>query len=136
MNQSVHYRERPDWRSFYRAYAAGGLLFLLLAQAGNAGAGLVVLLLTAAYAAIGRQRREYSITDDAVIVREGLLSRNVREIRIRHIRGLTVLQNPLERLLGVGTLVAVTASESEASVVLRGIRDPGAVKDLLSKRIG
>jgi len=132
---AVIYRERPDWLAYYRAYLLGAVFFLLSANTGNAGGGFVILLVIAGYAALARQRSEFLIEEDKIVIREGLIARNSNEIRIKHIRALSVRQNVLERLLGIGTLAAVTASHGESTAIFKGIRDPEAVKELVSKRL-
>ncbi len=50
-------------------------------------------------------------------------------MRLRHIRTTMVRQNIVERLLGIGTLITISAAEGEAAVVFKGIRDPQRVKE-------
>ena len=50
-------------------------------------------------------------------------------MKIKHIRSMNVRQNPVERLLGIGTLITISAAEGEAAVVFKGIRNPHGVKE-------
>jgi uncharacterized membrane protein YdbT with pleckstrin-like domain len=58
-----------------------------------------------------------------------LIARNTNEMKIKHIRSMNVRQNPLERLLGIGTLITISAAEGEAAVVFKGIKYPHGVKE-------
>lgn len=42
-----------------------------------------------------------------------------------------VRQNIVERLLGIGTLITISAAEGEAAVVFKGIRDPQGIKEII-----
>ena len=59
-------------------------------------------------AAISRYRYLFTVTEDRVISREGLIARNTTEMRVKHIRSMMVRQGLLERLLGIGTLISVS----------------------------
>ncbi len=50
-------------------------------------------------------------------------------MRLRHIRTTMVRQNIVERLLGIGTLITISAAEGEAAVFFKGIRDPQGIKE-------
>jgi len=58
-----------------------------------------------------------------------LIARNTNEIQLRHIRAINVRQGIVERILGIGTVIFISAAEGEAAVVFKGIRDPLGVKE-------
>lgn len=60
------------------------------------------LLFVIGVVAILRLRYKFTITNDRVIMRVGLIARNTNEILLRHIRAINVRQGIIERLLGVG----------------------------------
>ncbi len=84
-------------------------------------------------AAILRLRHLFTITNDRIITREGLIARNTNEMKVRHIRSMHVRQGAVERLLGLGTLTMISAADGEAAVVFKGIRDPQTVKEMIRK---
>ncbi len=73
----------------------------------------------------------FTITNRRVMQKVGLIARNTNEMKIRHIRSMHVKQNPIERILGIGTLTTVSAADGEAAVVFKGIHDPQGVKERL-----
>jgi len=58
-----------------------------------------------------------------------LIARNTNEIQLRHIRAINVRQGIVERILGIGTVIFISAAEGESAVVFKGIRDPLGVKE-------
>lgn len=61
----------------------------------------------------------YELADDELIVRTGLLFRNVRHIRYARIHNIETAQGPLHRLLGVTDVRIETAGASEQEARLR-----------------
>ena len=129
LTESTIYRLHPDWLYF------GGLIFIacialiVTLQAGSVDAGFFVLAVTALLISFARYRRLYTVTDQRLIMRIGLIARNTNEMEIRHIRGINVRQNVIERLLGIGTLEIISAADGGAEVIFGGVRDPFGLKD-------
>jgi len=105
------------------------VLFGFSIKSGELGRGIFVLLLIVGLAAIFRFRYQFAVTDDRIITRVGLVARNTNEMKLRHIRSMNVRQNPIERLLGIGTLITMSAANGEAAVVFKGIKNPHGVKE-------
>lgn len=61
----------------------------------------------------------YELADDELIIRTGLLFRNVRHIRYTRVHNVETVQNPLHRLLGVAEVRVETAGASEQEAKLR-----------------
>ncbi len=122
--EKIVYRERPSWLNYYLLYLIGIVLFILFNNADNTAGGIFVLLFIIGLSAIFRFRYLFTVTEDRIIAQVGLIARNTTEMRIRHIRTTMVRQNIVERLLGIGTLITISAAEGEAAVVFKGIRDP------------
>ncbi len=80
-------------------------------------------------AALFRFRYLFTVTEDRIVSRVGLIARNTNEMRLKHIRSMMAKQNPVERVLGIGTLITISAAEGEAAVVFKGIKDPQGVKE-------
>lgn len=45
---------------------------------------------------------------------------------------MRVQQNPVERLLGIGTVTIMSAADGGSAVVFKGIRDPQRIKEMLN----
>ena len=68
----------------------------------------------------------------------GLLSTNLKTSRLlyKHVRGVEIEQSILDRILNIGDIhVGSDNARSTAEIVLRGIRNPERIKDLLLKRV-
>jgi uncharacterized membrane protein YdbT with pleckstrin-like domain len=134
-NETTIYQKRPSWLYYYFLYFIGILLFAFVNKTENIWGGIFAILVNVALAAIFRLRYLFTVTDDRVIQRVGLIARNTNEMKIRHIRSMHVKQNPIERILGIGTLTTVSAADGEAAVVFKGIHDPQMVKETIYKMI-
>lgn len=119
--------------NYYRLYFIGLLLFITSLLAGKAAGGLLVLLFIAGLSALFRLRYEFILTEDRIISRVGLIARNTNEMKLRHIRSILLRQNLLERLLGIGTLIMISAADEISQVPFSGINNPLAVKETINR---
>jgi uncharacterized membrane protein YdbT with pleckstrin-like domain len=123
------YQQHPDWLYFSGLFLVAGGALIVALRAGSLMVGFVAIVSLILLASYGRYRRLYTVTDQRVIMRTGLIARNTNEMDIRHIRGINVRQNATERLLGIGSLEIISAADGGAEVIFNGIRDPFGVKD-------
>lgn len=63
----------------------------------------------------------YTLTDDHLVVREGILVKNVRHVPYARVQNLDTLQGPLHRLLGVVEVRLETAAGKEPEAVFQVI---------------
>ena len=127
--EKIIYKGRPSWLYYFYLYVIVIILFAVLNELGNTLKGIILLLVTFLIIAILRYRHQFTISNNWIIMRVGLIARNTNEMKIRHIRSMKVRQNPLERILGIGTLIAISAADGESAVTFKGIRDPHGVKE-------
>lgn len=98
----------------------GGLLLLLLVPAGAGAAAAVVLAGVAAVAAwvwLLWVVATVTVTDERVIIREGVLIRKTKLIPLDRIQDVSTRQNLFGQLLGYGTLEIDTAGRIENEVI-------------------
>lgn len=72
-----------------------------------------------------------TVTHRRVILRRGIVSRSLSEVRIRDIRAITVHQGILERIVGVGRIGISSAGQSDVEILIEGIPGPHAVADTI-----
>lgn len=132
-SETIIYQGRPSWLNYLLLYFIGILFLIFSYTDGRILTGLFVFFVFVGLAALLRLRYQFTITNDRILVREGLIGRNTNEMKIRHIRSMHVKQNPIERVLGIGTLTTISAADGEAAVVFKGIRKPQDVKETLFK---
>jgi uncharacterized membrane protein YdbT with pleckstrin-like domain len=148
--ETMSYLARPAWVNqwwqigiiflmpvvFILAYAKGGRYF----SPENLRVVYVVIVAVFVYLiAVVTYRRYswvYSIDNEIIESREGLIARKVKSIRIQDLRNLIVTQTLMQRLLGVGDVGFSSAGESGIEVVFRGIDDPLQVKALAQRLQG
>lgn len=70
---------------------------------------------------------KYEIFDDVVVATFGIVSRRSTQVRVADIRGMSVQQSIMERILGVGHVTIGTAATGDAEIVMRGVRDPSGI---------
>jgi hypothetical protein len=133
--ERILWEEYPSWGQFSWLYLFSlwtGLRGLILIQAGISGwemwmvgagmlLGLVVVL---------RYWAKYLLTTKRVLVRNGYSGKDMASVDFEMINAVEVLQGPVARFLGIGTLV-VRCQDSDRSLRFRGIRDPEVLETKL-----
>ncbi|MEM4781228.1 MAG: PH domain-containing protein [Halalkalicoccus sp.] len=127
------------------AYAGGYLLGALLVVVGAVGAlamesygivGVAAALVGLGLLALTHLRRistGYVITSAEVYHKEGLVSRDVTQIRYERIQNTSFSQSVPERLLSYGDVIITSAGTGEVEIVLRSVPEPARLKRLLSE---
>ncbi|MDH5428929.1 MAG: PH domain-containing protein [Nitrospirota bacterium] len=125
----------PSWGQFSWLYflslwtASRGIIFVYADVPGweiwGVGAGLLL-----GVAAILRYWAKYFISTQQVIIRNGYSGKTIRSARHDMIHGLEVMQGPLSKMLGIGTVV-IQCQESIGTLRFRGIKDPEIVETKL-----
>ncbi len=128
-DEKIIYQGRPSWLNYIGFYLVGLVLLIFSFSAQNISAGLLLLLLCVGGAAISRYRYQFTVTNNSVIMRVGLIARDTNEMQLRHIRAINVRQGIVERILNIGTVIMISAAEGEAAVVFKGISDPYGVRE-------
>jgi uncharacterized membrane protein YdbT with pleckstrin-like domain len=73
----------------------------------------------------------YTITNQRVIVESGMLTKSLSEIDLRYIDDTRFFQSVTHRLLGIGDVTIVSSDKQLPTLVLRGVRDPRGVRELI-----
>ncbi|MCP4096759.1 MAG: PH domain-containing protein [Planctomycetaceae bacterium] len=95
---------------FYGATEGQGFLLIFSA---------VLVIPTLLHSILGYFTLRYCISDNQLIVREGILNRNIRTVPLARIQNIDSVQNPLHRLLKVAEVKIETASGTKPEAVLR-----------------
>ncbi|MBP1728006.1 MAG: hypothetical protein H6Q56_379, partial [Deltaproteobacteria bacterium] len=86
-----------------------------------------VIMFAAIY--IARHSNHFTVTNQRIICRSGILSKRSVEIDIRDIRTINVTQSMGQRLLRIGDLELSTASGPVKEAVLINIKNPDLLKE-------
>jgi hypothetical protein len=77
----------------------------------------------------------YTITSQRIMVKTGLIGKNVEEIELLRVRDLSVTQSIMDRMLGIGSLTVFSDDASAPQLLFRKIHDAQTVKDVLRKAV-
>jgi uncharacterized membrane protein YdbT with pleckstrin-like domain len=133
--EHIIFEGHPSWRAILSFYLKG-LVIALLAGAigllvGSTGLGIAIAVgLFAVAVVVGFIRRiatTYSITNQRLRIRRGIISRNVQETRVDRIQNVNTEQGVLERMLLVGTVDYDTAGTDDADFSFVGVGQPEKV---------
>jgi len=139
--EHVIFDGHPSWRgtlSFYvrgllGALAGAGIAALVTAigSSFSLATTIVVFVVLAALVILAgfvyRMTTTYTITNQRLTIRSGLLSRHVQQTRVERVQNVNTNQTLLDRLLRVGKVDFDTAGTDDADFTFRGVANPGAV---------
>lgn len=125
----------PSWGQFSWLYffslwtGLRGLIFVRAELPGweiwVAGAGMLLGLVV-----VLRYWAKYILTSKRVLLRNGYSGKDMASVDFGMIKAVEVMQGPVARILGIGTLV-VRFQDSNRSVRFRGIKDPEVLESKL-----
>jgi uncharacterized membrane protein YdbT with pleckstrin-like domain len=73
----------------------------------------------------------YRVTNQRVLVEQGIFSKTVDEIDLRYVEDSTFNQNLVERILGIGSVTLMSSDKNTPRYVLRSIKDPRGVREMI-----
>lgn len=73
----------------------------------------------------------YRVTNQRVLVEQGVFSKTVDEIDLRYVEDSTFTQSLVERILGIGSVTLISSDKNTPRYVLRSIRDPRGVREMI-----
>ena len=73
----------------------------------------------------------YRVTNQRVLVEQGVFSKTVDEIDLRYVDDSTFSQSLAERILGIGSVTLMSSDTNTPRYVLRSIRDPRGVREMI-----
>ena len=77
----------------------------------------------------------YQLLEEKLLIDIGLIFKRQEEVRLYRIMDITLRQNILQRIFGVGTIHCSSADQSTPDFDIKDIKKPYEVKEMLS-RIG
>jgi membrane protein YdbS with pleckstrin-like domain len=73
----------------------------------------------------------YTVTNQRVMIETGLTTKKVADIDLRYIDETQFNQSFVNRMLGIGNVTIVSSDKTLPTYVLRGVRDPRGVRELI-----
>ena len=77
----------------------------------------------------------YSLTEDRLFYSVGFLNIKDDEILLYRVRDINTSRTFGQRLLGVGTVTVMSSDKSMPTMVLKNIKNPMAVKELIHQQV-
>ena len=77
----------------------------------------------------------YSLNEDRLFLSVGFLNIRDDELLLYRVRDINTRRNLWQRMLGVGTVTIVSSDCTQPTLVLKNIKDPIAVKELIHKQV-
>ena len=75
-----------------------------------------------------------SITDDTIILSEGLVAKRTSEVRIADVRNITVDQTVFQRIFHVGTIGISSAGQADVEISVAGLPHPDDLAEHIRNR--
>ena len=140
--EHVIFEGHPSWRSimgFYvkgvLAVAAAGAIAALVTKIADdevkwgvvTAVVLVAVGLLVLVGLIKRMATVYSITNQRLHIRRGIVARKVQQTRLERVQNVNVNQTVLQRVLQVGTVDFDTAGTGDSDFAFEGVAQPEKV---------
>lgn len=77
----------------------------------------------------------YALTNDRLFLSVGFLNIKDEEVLLYRIRDITTSRSLWQRLFSVGTVTVVSSDKTSPTVILKNIKDPLSVKELLHEQV-
>ena len=77
----------------------------------------------------------YSLSDDRLFISVGFLNIKDDEILLYRVRDIDTSRTLWQRIFGVGTVTVVSSDKTMPTLVLKNIKDPVFVKELIHKQV-
>ena len=77
----------------------------------------------------------YALSEDRLFMSVGFLSIKDDEVLLYRVRDIDLERTLFQRLFGVGTVTVMSSDKSMPNLVLKNIKDPVFVKELIHKQV-
>lgn len=77
----------------------------------------------------------YCLSDDRLFISEGFLNLKDDEVLLYRVRDIDTRRTLWQRLFGVGTISVVSSDKTMPTLVLKNVKDPMMVKELIHNQV-
>ena len=77
----------------------------------------------------------YALSEDRLFLSVGLLSIKDDDVLLYRVRDIDLERRLFQRLFGVGTVTVMSSDKSMPTLVLKNVKDPVMVKELIHKQV-
>jgi uncharacterized membrane protein YdbT with pleckstrin-like domain len=143
----VIFEGNPSWRAILSFYlqgllgvlVLGALVALVTSIASDRNDGLVAVVVVGGFALvvlIGFIRRistVYTITNQRLRIKRGILSKKIQQTRIDRVQNVNTDQSVVDRMLRVGTVDFDTAGTDDSDFTFIGVSNPSRVVEAVDR---
>jgi uncharacterized membrane protein YdbT with pleckstrin-like domain len=145
--EQIIFEGHPSWRAILSFYIQGLLVVLVIAAVvalitaigdgveGGAVGGVVVVgfALVVLVGFVRRIATVYTITNQRLRIKRGILSKKVQQTRIDRVQNVNTDQSVLDRILRVGTVDFDTAGTDDSDFTFDGVSSPARVVEAVDR---
>ena len=139
--EKVIYEGHPSWRAIIGFYLKGILIGAVLgaiakfADSTSTGVAVfaVIVGLTILVGFVKRVATVYTITDQRLNIKRGIVARKVQETRINRVQNVNFSQGVYERIMQIGNVEFTTAGTEESNFVFAGVGQPEQVVEKVDR---
>ena len=77
----------------------------------------------------------YQLSEDRLFLSQGFLNIKDDEVLLYRVRDIDTRRNLFQRLFGVGTVTVLSSDRTTPTLVLKNVKDPLFVKELIHKQV-
>jgi uncharacterized membrane protein YdbT with pleckstrin-like domain len=96
---------------------------------------IIAILVGLAIPEIARTREVFTVTNEAVTIKKGILSKKEHQFHIATITDVNYTQNPWQRLLNYGTLIMTSFSPSGKMIKVGSVDNPAKIMNTINKLV-
>ena len=127
-NETTIEEIKTSWKSGAIWIGIGILLTII-----SLGALLPVLLVILLFVWLEVLLTSYTVTNERLIIRKGVIWRKIEEVELFRIKDVAVDQGFFDRILKIGAVRIVSVDQTTPQLSLKGICDPIDVKEKIRK---
>jgi uncharacterized membrane protein YdbT with pleckstrin-like domain len=145
--EQIIFEGHPSWRAILSFYiqgllavlVVGGVIALITALSDEVKWGIVAAVVVAGFVLIlliGFIRRiatVYTITNQRLRIKRGILSKRVQQTRIDRVQNVNTDQSIIDRILRVGTVDFDTAGTDDSDFTFDGVSSPSRVVEAVDR---
>jgi uncharacterized membrane protein YdbT with pleckstrin-like domain len=139
--EQIIFEGHPSWRATLAFYLQGllavAVVGVIVGLVADWGIGAVVLVVGFGLLVLGgfvkRMATVYTITNQRLRIKRGILSKRVQQTRIDRVQNVNTDQSVIQRLLRVGTVDFDTAGTDDSDFTFDGVSSPSSVVEAVDR---
>ena len=77
----------------------------------------------------------YRLSEDRIFCEKGLLNLHEEEVLLYRVRDIDTRRSLFQRIFGVGTIIVMSTDKTSPNLVLKNVKDPVMVRELIHNQV-